>query len=40
MMLSAVMNLKKKARIIVPNSCVLLGVVDDSGVLEENEVFV
>jgi hypothetical protein len=34
------MNLKKKARIPVENSCVLIGVADPSGCLEENEVFV
>jgi RNA-dependent RNA polymerase len=39
MQLSSFMNLKKKARIIIPDSCVLLGVIDESGVLEENEIF-
>lgn len=33
-------NLKKKARIVVPESAVLIGVVDDQGILEENEIFV
>jgi hypothetical protein len=39
MSLSAYMNLKKKARIMVENSCVVIGVVDESGLLEENEIF-
>ncbi|CDW77053.1 rna-directed rna polymerase [Stylonychia lemnae] len=39
MQLSSYMNLKKKARIIIPNSCVLLGVIDETGILEENEVY-
>jgi hypothetical protein len=34
------MNIKKKARILVPDSCVLIGVIDDKGILEENEVYV
>jgi hypothetical protein len=33
------MNLKKKARIIIPDSCVLIGVIDDMGILEENQIF-
>jgi hypothetical protein len=40
MQLTSYLSLKKKARIIVPNSCVLIGVVDDQGILEENEVFI
>lgn len=40
MQLTQYLNLKKKARIIVPDSCVLIGVVDDRGILEENEVFI
>jgi hypothetical protein len=32
--------LKKKAKILVSESAVLMGVVDESGVLEENEVYV
>ena len=39
MQLSSFINLKKKARIIVPDSCVLLGVIDEYGILEEDEVF-
>jgi RNA-dependent RNA polymerase len=38
--LSQYINLKKKARIIVPNSCVLIGVIDDQNILKDNEVFV
>lgn len=38
--LSATQSLKKKARILVPDSCTLLGVADESGVLEEGEVFI
>ena len=40
MQLSQYLNLKKKARIIVKDSCVLIGVIDDQGILEEGEVFV
>lgn len=40
MQLTSYLSLKKKARIIVPESCVLIGVVDDKGILEENEVFI
>jgi hypothetical protein len=32
--------LKDKARIKVNNSCVLIGVVDAKGILEEGEVFI
>ena len=34
------MNLKKKARIIVPESCLLIGVIDADGILEEDEVYI
>lgn len=34
------MSLRKKSRILLPESCVLIGIVDPSGVLEENEIFV
>jgi hypothetical protein len=34
------MNLKKKARILLPDSCVLIGIIDPTGLLEENEIFV
>jgi len=33
-------NLKKKARIRVRDSCVLIGVIDETGTLKEGEVFV
>lgn len=33
-------SLKRKARILVPDSCVLIGVIDQYGILAENEVFV
>lgn len=40
MQLSQTLSIKKKARVFVKGSCVLLGVVDDSGILAPNEVFV
>ena len=40
MVLGLAVNLKKKARIQIKDSCVLIGVVDERGILEENEVFV
>lgn len=40
MQLSNYINLKKKARILLPESCVLIGVVDETGFLEENEVYI
>lgn len=33
-------KLKQKAKILVAESAVLIGVIDEEGVLEENEVFV
>ena len=39
MVLGQAVNLKKKARIIVHKSCVLIGVIDETGTLEEGEVF-
>ena len=33
-------ELINKAKILVPNSAVLVGVIDEDGVLEEDEVFV
>ena len=33
-------KLKKKARIHLEDSAFLIGVVDDQGILEENEIFV
>lgn len=32
--------IKKKARIHEPQSCTLIGVVDETGLLAENEIFV
>ena len=40
MQLSQYLSIKKKARIVVPESCVVIGVVDEWDVLEEDEVFV
>ena len=33
-------SMKKKARILIPESCNLIGVVDESGILEADEIFV
>ena len=33
-------SIKKKARVLIPESCTLIGVVDETGLLEANEVFV
>jgi hypothetical protein len=30
----------KKARIVLPDSALLIGVVDENGILEEDEIFV
>ena len=38
--LASYMAIKKKARILEPQSCTLIGIVDETGLLEENEVFV
>jgi hypothetical protein len=40
MQLNQYLNLRKKARILLPDSCVLIGVIDPTGTLEENEIFV
>ena len=40
MQLSALQSLKKKSRIIIPDSGTLIGVVDEDGILEEGEIFV
>jgi hypothetical protein len=40
MQLNKFMNLKKKAKILLADSCVLIGIIDPSGTLEENEIFV
>jgi len=33
-------TIKKRARVLVPDSGTLIGVVDQDGILEEGEVFV
>lgn len=38
--LSNYLNLRKKARILVPESATLIGIPDDDGILNEDEVFV
>jgi RNA dependent RNA polymerase len=38
MVLGHAVNIKKKARIKIKDSCVLIGVIDESGLLEENEI--
>jgi len=38
--LSNFQSIKKKARIMMPESTTLIGVVDEDGILEENEVFI
>jgi hypothetical protein len=40
MVLGNSVNLKKKARIKVKNSAVLMGIIDERGILEEGEIFV
>ena len=40
MVLGNSVNLKKKARIKVRDSCVLMGIIDERGILEEGEIFV
>ena len=40
MVLGPAVNIKKKARIKIQASCVLIGVIDESGILEENEVHI
>lgn len=32
--------LRSKARILVPDSFLLIGVIDETGILEENEIYV
>ena len=34
MQLNKFMNLKKKAKILLPDSCVLIGIIDPTGTLE------
>jgi len=40
MVLGHAVNIKKKARIKIKDSCVLIGVIDESGILEEDEVHI
>lgn len=40
MQLNQFLNIKKKTRILLPESCVLIGVVDPTGTLKHNEIFV
>lgn len=40
MQLQQLMSIKKKARILLPDSCVLIGIVDPTGTLEPDEIFV
>ncbi|CDW74505.1 rna-directed rna polymerase [Stylonychia lemnae] len=40
MVLGLAVNLKKKARIRIKNSCVLIGVIDETGSLNDGEIFV
>ncbi len=40
MVLGQSVNIKNKARIKVRDSCVLIGVCDERGILEEGEVFI
>lgn len=37
--LNRYVNLKKKARILIPKSCVLIAVADDTGTIQEGEIF-
>src|SRR5437868_2177813 len=36
----ALKSLRYKARILVPNSFLLIGVIDELGILEEDEIYV
>lgn len=40
MVLGQANSLKSKARIKIGKSCVLIGVIDENGILNEDEVFV
>lgn len=40
MQLSQTLAIKKRARISLEDSCVLIGVMDDTGLLKPNEIFV
>ena len=39
MVLGNAVNLKKKARIKIKDACVLIGVIDEDGILNEGEIF-
>eukprot|EP00347_Sterkiella_histriomuscorum_P000757 403374620 len=39
MVLGLAVNLKKKARIRIKNSCTLIGVIDETGTLDEGEIY-
>ena len=40
MILGQALRLKNKARVKLRDACVLIGVADEQGILEENEIFV
>lgn len=40
MVLGNAVNLKKKARIKINDACVLIGIIDENGILDEGEVFI
>ena len=40
MVLGQALRLKNKARVKLRDACVLIGVPDEQGILEENEIFV
>jgi hypothetical protein len=39
MALGSALSLKHKARIRMRKACVLIGVIDDDGILDEGEIF-
>lgn len=40
MVLGQAINLKKKARIKIKDSCVLIGTIDETGILKQGEIFI
>jgi hypothetical protein len=40
MVLGHAVSIKKKARIKIPDACVLIGVIDERGILKEGEVYI
>ena len=38
--LTGIQQIKKKSRILIQDSCTLIGVVDETGLLEPDEIFV